>query len=977
MVSENKNWLEKIKISSLEELKEKIWFSGTLSIPEIKQTIEFTIEELDNLKKFIESWIETQEIERQIKEKIKEKLNITKEAVKASTKSTAKLKRDQLKEGLDSEKSSKEIADMEHLWQIKEILSIKPTESIESQKKAFNLFKFSLFAIINNALVNWKKITNLEELSNINSSTLNLNKTDKIVLQKLKEICNHKDKPIYIYLNEKLNNVVSSAKKSVPSIQEIKEKIKEWKSSEISDKNPIMKFAEEHPYLAVWWAVLWAYGLYKIFSWIFGWEDNSKWSEKKEEWFLSKIFDKIPGWSAWKWILGWVLWIFWLWKALESEWVKTFFKDTLNINIDENRLTKALELFAKFQIWDAIKVLIFWVDSMKTSKLTDEYTKQVWAEIQKSKWLTKEIDPALIKTISQCKANEYINTSFSIWWVWDSFKGYVKEKIGIEKEDPVKKEHEKAVKEYLAEKTKWMKFWRDELVEDVLIKIIPDSTWTLINNWKVEKSWDWKKETSWVEVWAVATWAAVATTEWWKDKETKPDGSLHWSLDAPILFYWIKGKRFEIWKHFTSWSVRQRIEWIEREWLWIGKNKDLIKEYTQLEALISKTELSSKESVLRDKLFNKFMTENPKVLESVTNRTNFNEVIKNPKQIAELNWVTEKLRTEAESYNKLVEKLTRDKRIIAENAEREIRKARKNGKEWFIDSIKGVFVKNDYSAEWIIRNNALNDMKIIDEEILKKNQGQALKVESHLKNIESLYNKHSFDNTTRYKLSQAIFGNLSHLWVIIDTWLSKVPVAWKVYSTSKLWLKVGFLWFWAYTVAQSWWTDNFKHDAAELWFWLLPITSEILDFKAAFTGQDLAWRNLKRVDRWIRFWFWVVGTLADAASLVTLWQSQWARVWMNSIKWTKTATKVADIAKDWTMLWKIKEGLFILGQSAKWEKILTAAKIGSGAGKVLTFSSLWIATYQVTQDLLTPEYKKEATNIASKAKENIELALKK
>ncbi|MBP8016848.1 hypothetical protein KAZ01_02460, partial [Candidatus Gracilibacteria bacterium] len=283
MVSENKNGLEKIKISSLEELKEKIGFSGTLSIPEIKQTIEFTIEELDNLKKFIESGIETQEIERQIKEKIKEKLNITKEAVKASTKSTAKLKRDQLKEGLDSEKSSKEIADMEHLGQIKEILSIKPTESIESQKKAFNLFKFSLFAIINNALVNGKKITNLEELSNINSSTLNLNKTDKIVLQKLKEICNHKDKPIYIYLNEKLNNVVSSAKKSVPSIQEIKEKIKEGKSSEISDKNPIMKFAEEHPYLAVGGAVLGAYGLYKIFSGIFGGEDNSKGSEKKEE----------------------------------------------------------------------------------------------------------------------------------------------------------------------------------------------------------------------------------------------------------------------------------------------------------------------------------------------------------------------------------------------------------------------------------------------------------------------------------------------------------------------------------------------------------------------------------------------------------------------------------------------------------------------------------------------------------------------
>ncbi|MBP8016655.1 hypothetical protein KAZ01_01485, partial [Candidatus Gracilibacteria bacterium] len=774
-----------------------------------------------------------------------------------------------------------------------------------------------------------------------------------------------------------LNNVVSSAKKSVPSIQEIKEKIKEGKSSEISDKNPIMKFTEEHPYLAVGGAVLGAYGLYKIFSGIFGGEDNSKGSEKKEEGFLSKIFDKIPGGSAWKWILGGVLGIFGLGKALESEGVKTFFKDTLNINIDENRLTKALELFAKFQIWDAIKVLIFGVDSMKTSKLTDEYTKQVGAEIQKSKGLTKEIDPALIKTISQCKANEYINTSFSIGGVWDSFKGYVKEKIGIEKEDPVKKEHEKAVKEYLAEKTKGMKFGRDELVEDVLIKIIPDSTGTLINNGKVEKSGDGKKETSGVEVGAVATGAAVATTEGGKDKETKPDGSLHWSLDAPILFYWIKGKRFEIGKHFTSWSVRQRIEGIEREGLGIGKNKDLIKEYTQLEALISKTELSSKESVLRDKLFNKFMTENPKVLESVTNRTNFNEVIKNPKQIAELNGVTEKLRTEAESYNKLVEKLTRDKRIIAENAEREIRKARKNGKEGFIDSIKGVFVKNDYSAEGIIRNNALNDMKIIDEEILKKNQGQALKVESHLKNIESLYNKHSFDNTTRYKLSQAIFGNLSHLGVIIDTGLSKVPVAGKVYSTSKLGLKVGFLGFGAYTVAQSWGTDNFKHDAAELGFGLLPITSEILDFKAAFTGQDLAGRNLKRVDRGIRFGFGVVGTLADAASLVTLGQSQWARVGMNSIKGTKTATKVADIAKDGTMLGKIKEGLFILGQSAKGEKILTAAKIGSGAGKVLTFSSLGIATYQVTQDLLTPEYKKEATNIASKAKENIELALKK
>ena len=44
-------------------------------------------------------------------------------------------------------------------------------------------------------------------------------------------------------------------------------------------------------------------------------------------------------------------------------------------------------------------------------------------------------------------------------------------------------------------------------------------------------------------------------------------------------------------------------------------------------------------------------------------------------------------------------------------------------------------------------------------------------------------------------------------------------------------------------------------DATEMGLGMLPVASEILDFKAAITGHDLAHRDLSLSDRWIRAGF--------------------------------------------------------------------------------------------------------------------------
>jgi hypothetical protein len=233
--------------------------------------------------------------------------------------------------------------------------------------------------------------------------------------------------------------------------------------------------------------------------------------------------------------------------------------------------------------------------------------------------------------------------------------------------------------------------------------------------------------------------------------------------------------------------------------------------------------------------------------------------------------------------------------------------------------------------------------------------------------INNLIKKYNIKDAD-WVIKRWFFGGLEKVWYKIEKirWVS----TWKTFF--RIWFAGLMLWTLVNEFAT--WDDNFWLDATEVWFWILPITSEILDFTAALRWKDLAWRDLISKDRWIRAWFGVVWTLADAATLVTFWQSEWLRVWLAWVKWT---AKVADIAKDAKTLEKVKQWIFELVKSDKYvgvansEKLLKTVKYANKGWHVLTFWALWIATYDAVQNISVDDVIDWAKNAWNKVKSSI------
>lgn len=956
------------QIWSVWQLREELKLGEDIVIPEIEQAITFTREEWQKLKEDIsgKEWFQIAEI---IKAKLSEKIKLSTAAQESSVIARTKMRAKALKENVD-----KWTTDLQkiHWAQSKEILLLKVTESIESQKSSINLLKTTLVSIVQKLLVAWIKPEQIDSLSkfvSIDTWKLELNETQNAALLKLKEINSNKDTQIYNYFNSSWINMLWNVWEKTWEIKDIRDAYNSWKPIE---NNSIMNFVSEHPVVSGLVVAAWGYWLYKLFNAIFwdndhGSKSSSDSENKKWDWFFDKLFEMIPWHSHWKWILVSILWIFWLGQALWNDKVKWFLKDKIWLNVDENRITKFLELLAKGEVWAAIKTLILWAEDAEKIKITKEYNILVAKKLKEECKLENDINPKLIETISQIPIKDYLASWFSLHSIIEWTKWMVTWLFSHK--NPIEEKQEKAIKEYIAKQVKNnnIECKPDTTVGNVLLKIIPDTTKTMKQPEVTIEKWDWIS--TWAKVAALAaTWATVASIDSWEKKtpEKKTDWKLEWSLGNPFLYVWMKGVRFEIGKTFTRFSIRNYISSIEWRALWIWDKALEIKELEKLEWLLQKGSLNTKEQQILEWGLEKFFKKNPNILWNLhlSQWLNHLDIIKDPEIKKWLIQEQSRIKTEAIEYHKAAEELRVKKYQTIRDWELELRKLAKDNHFSFMDMFRRNMWSNSYTAYNTKRNQILADVAEFDKKMLWLNNGMNVKLEESLRKTNLMFEKHSLPSDLRTKTIHGLYGSLESVWVTVNKVVSKVPGSWIAKWAIKLW----FIWLisWSLIKDAIEWKDTVKYDLAELGFWILPISSEILDFKAALTWHDLAWRDLKSTDRWLRAWFWVVWTIADAAALVTLGQSEWMRTWM---AWAKWAAKVWDIANDVWKLSKLKWWIFALAESAKFTRTV---QLANAWWKILTFWALWLAAYDFVWDTTSEEIKEKIHKTAVETKEGME-----
>lgn len=963
------NWTE-IEIWSAWDLRRELNIGFNITIPEITQTIKFTREEWQQLKDEIKNkeWFQISEI---IKLKLSEKIKLSTAAQESSIRARTGMRTEALKENVDKETDLQRI----HEAQSKEILSLKVWESIESQKSNVNLLKTTLVSIVQKLFVGWIKpeqINTMSKLVSIDTQKFEFNETQIVALLKLKEINSNKDTSIYNYFDSSWINMLWNVWEKTWEIRNIRDSYNSWKPI---DKNSIMNFASEHPVISGVVAVAWAYGLYKAFNAIF-WDDESSSKPsstvetKKWDWFFDKLFEMIPGSSHWKWILASVLWVFWLGQALWNDKVKWFLKDKIWLNVDENRITKFLELLAKGEVWAAIKTLILWAEDAEKIKITKEYNLLVAKKLKEECKLENDINPKLIETISQIPIKDYLASWFSLHAIIEWAKWMVV--WLVTPKNPIEEKQEKAIKEYIEKQIKNNKIEcrPDTTVGNILLRIIPDTTNTMKKPEESVVNWDWINTWAKVAAWAAAWVAVSAAVNNWEQQssEKKTDWKAEWSMGNPFLYVWMKGKRFEIGKTFTRYSIRNYISSIEWKALGIWSKALEIKELEKLEELLQKSVLNSKEQLVLEGWIEKLLKKNPNFLWAFHTvlKSDIETIIKDPELKKWLIEEQSRMKAEAIEYHKSAEELRVKKYQIIRDWEVELRKLAKDNHFSFKEMWNNNFWSNQFSPYSTKRNQILAEVAEIDKKMLWLNNGINVKLEESLVKTNSMFEKHSLPSDIRTKTMHWLYGSLESVWVTVNKVVSKVPGSWLI----KWWIKLWFIWLigWSLIKDAMEWKDTVKYDVAELWLWLLPISSEILDFKAAITWHDLANRDLKSTDRWIRAWFWVVWTVADAAALVTFGQSEWLRAWM---AWARWATKVWEVASDVWKLSRLKEWIFALSESSKFTRTV---QVANAWWKVLTFWALWLATYDFVWDtsISGKDIKEKIHTTASEAKEGVE-----
>lgn len=971
---------ENIIINWSEWLKKILTWIGldNIQVPFFDQIINLSKKELEELKSKIQGKIlEWKALSDAIKEIIDEKLEWIKNTQESTVTWLASEKTVLLKETVSKWKN--------HITsQINTIKSIDITKKVsEIPWDSINTYKAWLVLLIQQLAASWIKKEDLSDISKLKEIAWkqSFDTTMQEVLNKTLEILNNPKSELNSNIALNWNKIVDMAYVNAPSIKEASESIALWKL--IPDWNFIWDLSKKYPQTftfltiagAIW--ILWV--AWKMF---FGWSNNKKWLEewtKDKGWFFSWLFDKFKWWILW-W--AWLLWVVWLWKMVWIENIVKYAKDNLGIDISENKFQKIIECFQKWEYMMAIKILIFWSDQLEKAKESEEFYKGVVTDMHE-RWYTKDL--------RSWQETKYIKDY--AWWNTKTFLDWFKSWIDIwiwifwwDTEDFL---HKSSLREYISKETKRLNI--DIKAEDKVeytLKMIIEKNKPQSKNWETtwsqktekpqevtEKPWEsnlWVAES--VVAWWAAAWLAVAWSDIslgsektpQKEDPSKEDWVEYSSLDNPVLYYWVKWKRLSIWKAQISSWLRRYIEQLEWNIGWLPETRQEVRDMKKIESLLnSKKTLWDSDKKILVWLLDIHMEKFTKI--PVSAKTYLDILENNPDLKKELLDEQKIIRENAEKYHDDMNKLVKEKYETIKKWEIELRKLTE--KWWFsikdyidfkspltsrtsdwswkiqspIESVKNRF--SDYSR---MQKLIMWEVAALDQKMADLNTKFWKTSSSSIKWINDLVEKHHIKPEEKIWVKENFFKSLEKVGYTINS----IPWAW----IWRLWFRVWFTWIVAWTLAdeRARWDENFKDDLTEVWLWLLPITSEILDFKAAFSWYDMAWRDLTTKDRWIRAWFWVVWTVADLATVISFWQSEWLRV---RLAWAKWTTKIAELA--WKIWWtdKIKDALFAFSrwESFVWleksEKVLKYIKWAGKTWRIVNYWALWIATYQVATEI--------------------------
>ncbi len=965
--------LEKIQINWSEWLKQLLFDYGlwNIEIPKFDQIIELTQRELIVLKeKLMKKTLEWINLKDAVSQLIKEKLDWTRKTVESTVTSITWQETAMLKE---------RVSNWENYInsQIEAIKSINVSKRLnEINLENLSIYDSWLVLLIGQLANSGIQKTDLTNINNFREliKEMPLDPTMKQISNKTLEILDSQNDMLIGHITSSWTKTVDMAYKNAPSIKEASDSMSLWKM--IPEWNFIWDFANKYPksfsLLAVSWAVLSLWFIWKMFFW---WWNKEWWNKewwKESWWFFSKLFDKFKWWLLW-W--AWIFGILWLGKLVWVDKIKEYVKNNLGIEVDETRLLKAIESYKKWEYMEMIKILVFWNEKIEKAKESEEFYKNVSVDMH-DKWYTKDLRNW--QEIKYIKEYAWGTTTNFLTWFWSWINVFV----WLFWEDTEAFLHTKAFRTYIEKETKRLniEIKKDDKVEWTLKMIMeknksqPTDDWTPPKK-KIEAS----EQLVWLTWWAVVWWVLAWTQLNWSDLEdvdpTKKDWVDHSSLSNPVLYYWVKWKRLKTSKKQIQFWIRQYIEQLEWNVRWLPQIRQEVRDMKQIESLLGKQTLNEadkkKLAWLLDLNMDKFLK--LPFMHFVSGSQEYVKLLEsNPKLKEELLKEQEKIRNRAEKYHNEINQLVKKKYDLIKKWETALKKMA--DKWWF--SIKDYmefknplkadiqdwktklqnpigFSWNEFSEYSRLHTDIITEVAKVDEELTKKTGEMNKKQPAEIEKVNKLFEKHHLKTEENIMLKEWFFWGLDKVWYKIKS----LPWAW-------IWragFSVGFtsIMVWTLLDERATWKTNekwekvYKKDLQEAGLWLLPIFSEYYDFKAAITWNDLAWRDLTVNDRFIRWWFWLVWTVADLASIITLGQSEWLRV---RLAWAKWTTKVAELA--WKMWWmdKFSKALFEFSRWGKFvwieksEKLLKYIKATGKTWRIVNYSALWVATYQVAHE---------------------------
>ncbi|MDD3302053.1 MAG: hypothetical protein PHN31_00730 [Candidatus Gracilibacteria bacterium] len=972
---------EKLLIRSRDELKKELSLDFEVYIPEFKDVLELTKQELIELREKIIKNKENSEVLRNtIKEVIIKKLRKETDIERQAREGLTEIQSQNLRSELETQapKINPEQNNGSEMVteQNNTIQSIDATKPLAEQKGKISELETGLALLLQRLGVLGLKKEMLNDYDKFNTFIeLNKDKLDAsmiIVAEKVKEILKTGNNEIKLHFTTIWSDIV---KRVYPTSQEITEiTTSQDTQSEISTKNKIYEYSKKHPYIASAIAVAGTYGVFKILGSIFGGKEESSSEsssgEKKEQnnnkGFMSSLFGKID--TKWKATIGSILGVFGLGQVLSREQVKKFFKDQFNFDVDENRVLKAIEYFSKGEILDGIMALIFGSDHKERVQEGEKFYQDVTEDMH-NKGYTKDLrewnDTKILKKFS----GEYTN-SFQ-----DGIGSRADSLFGLFGKDNPELSYTQALRKYIKEQTKKYKIEikTDDTVEFTLKQILEASKKENSGSTSnPEQKPEEKKNNPQTNPVIVPQNNQQQTNGENKPVGVDGTGTEIRSLGNPVLYYWYKGTRFDIGKTHVRTSIRKYIGQLEENGAGLPETREKVKNLKLAEKLLIKEKLTANDKKLLGPIIDSCFKEAPKLfgisgLILSTDTDTFLESLNDKPELKEkIKTELEKAKSEAIKYHDEMQKLLTEKQKLVQDLDEQLRKTAEKEKFKIKDYFKLNSPVTKKSADGSVRlqnpietggNQFSNYTRLREEglakieEIDRQITGMNGKMNETLEKTNSLFEKYNLPSEQKLYLKKGFFQSLESVGYVVN----KVPLV----QTGKFAFKLGFMGMVAGTIAREFKNgdDKWKTDATEVGLGLLPITSEILDFKAAFGGEDLSGRKISTKDRWIRAGFGVVGTVADAATLVSFGQSEWARAWLAGVRGGAT---VAEVANDAGKMNRLKQGIFTLSDS---EKFLSTVKKANATGRIFSYGAMGVATYQVAHDITLNDVKEIAGDI--------------